>query len=138
MIANIHGRFTSYEVTIVASEDPLRSSVTATIDLASVDTGNETRDNHLRSADYFEVEKYPAMSYRSTGIRRTGDGWFVDGECRSPWTSRPSFSGNRHAGGHITPRQAGLAFVPEDGRTPEATPTGADGYARRVAANFLA
>lgn len=80
MIANIHGRFTSYEVSIVASEDPLRSSVTATIDLASVDTGNETRDNHLRSADYFEVEKYPTMSYRSIGIRRTGDGWFVDGE----------------------------------------------------------
>lgn len=80
MVAKVRGRFTSYEVAIVTSEDPLGSSVAATIDLASIDTGNETRDNDLRSANYFEVEKYPAMSYRSTGIRRTGDGWVTDGE----------------------------------------------------------
>jgi len=80
MVAKARGRFTSYDVTIVTSQDPLGSSVTATIDLASINTGNETRDNDLRSADYFEVEKYPAMSYRSTGIRRTGDGWVIDGE----------------------------------------------------------
>lgn len=52
----------------------------ATIDLASIDTGSEPRDNYLRSADYFEVEKYPTMSYRSAGIRRTDDGWVIDGE----------------------------------------------------------
>ena len=43
-----------------------------------------------------------------------------------------------HAGGHITPRQAGFALVPGDGRGPEGRPTGADGYARSVVANFLA
>jgi polyisoprenoid-binding protein YceI len=80
MISKTRGRFTSYDVTIVTSEDPLGSSVTATIDLASIDTGNEQRDNHLRSADYFGVEKYPTMSYRSTGIRQTDDGWVIDGE----------------------------------------------------------
>ena len=80
MISKLRGRFTSYDVTIVTSEDPLGSSVAATIDLASIDTGNEPRDNHLRSADYFEVETYPTMSYRSTGIRRTDDGWVIDGE----------------------------------------------------------
>ena len=80
MVSKVRGRFTSYDVTIVTSEDPRGSSVAATIDLASIDTGNEPRDNHLRSADYFEVEKYPTMSYRSTGIRRTGDGWVIDGE----------------------------------------------------------
>jgi polyisoprenoid-binding protein YceI len=80
MVSKARGRFTSYDVTIVTSEDPLGSSVAATIDLASIDTGNEPRDNHLRSADYFEVEKYPTMSYRSTGIRRTDDGWVIDGE----------------------------------------------------------
>src|SRR5712691_10624352 len=47
---------------------PTGSSVAATIDLPSIDTGNEPRDNHLRSADYFEVEKYPTMSYRSAGM----------------------------------------------------------------------
>jgi polyisoprenoid-binding protein YceI len=80
MISKARGRFTGYDVTIVASEDPLSSSVTATIDLASIDTGSEPRDNHLRSADYLEAEKYPTMSYRSTGVRRTGDGWVIDGE----------------------------------------------------------
>jgi polyisoprenoid-binding protein YceI len=80
MVSKARGRFTSYDVTIVTSEDPLASTVTATIDLASIDTGNEQRDNHLRSADYFEVEKYPTMSYRSTGIRQTDDGWVIDGD----------------------------------------------------------
>ena len=64
----------------MTSEDPLGSSVAATIDLASIDTGNEPRDNHLRSADYLEVERYPTLSYRSTGIRGTDDGWVIDGE----------------------------------------------------------
>jgi polyisoprenoid-binding protein YceI len=74
------GRFTSYDVTIVTSQDPPGSSVAATIDLPSIDTGNERRDNHLRSADFFEVETYPTMSYRSTGIRQTDDSWIIDGE----------------------------------------------------------
>jgi polyisoprenoid-binding protein YceI len=80
MISKVRGRFTSYDVTIVTSEDPLASSVTATIDLTSIDTGNEQRDNHLRSADYLEVEKYPTMTYRSTAMRRADDSWVVDGE----------------------------------------------------------
>ena len=80
MVSNTRGRFTNYDVTIVTSKDPLGSSVAATIDLESIDTGNQARDNHLRSADYLMVEKYPTMSYRSTDIRRTHDGWVIDGE----------------------------------------------------------
>ncbi len=80
MLTKVRGRFTRYDVTIVTSEDPLGSSVTATIDLTSIDTGYGPRDEHLRSADYLETEKYPTMSYRSTGVRRTGDGWVIDGE----------------------------------------------------------
>ncbi len=80
MISKVRGRFTGYDVTIVTGEDPLDSSVTATIDLASVDTGHEGRDNHLRSGDFFEVEEYPTMSYRSTGISRADAGWIIDGD----------------------------------------------------------
>lgn len=80
MVSKTRGRFTSYDVTLVTGEDPLDSTVTATIDLASIHTGFEMRDNHLRSADYFEIEKYPTMSYRSTGVRQSDDGWTVDGE----------------------------------------------------------
>lgn len=80
MVSNTRGRFTDYDVTIVMSDDPLLSTVSATVDLASIDTGFGMRDNHLRSADYFEVEQYPTMSYHSTGIRETEDGWVVDGD----------------------------------------------------------
>ncbi|GAA4590291.1 YceI family protein [Planotetraspora phitsanulokensis] len=80
MVGKVRGRFTGYDVTIVTGEDPLSSSVTATIDLASIDTGYERRDAYLRSIDYFEVDKHPTMSYRSTGVRRAVDEWLVDGE----------------------------------------------------------
>ncbi len=79
-VGKVRGRFTGHDITIVTSEDPLGSSVAATIDLASIDTGNGRRDDHLRSAAYFDVGTYPAMSYRSTGVRRAGDGWVVDGD----------------------------------------------------------
>jgi polyisoprenoid-binding protein YceI len=80
MVSKVRGKFTKYEVEIVTAENPLESSVTASIDLNSIDTGNPDRDNHLRSADFFEVEKYPAMTFRSTGIRPSGDDFILDGE----------------------------------------------------------
>jgi polyisoprenoid-binding protein YceI len=80
VISKVRGRFTGYDVTIVTGEDPRDSSVTATIDLASIATGNEKRDKHLRSGAYLDVGKYPTMSYRSTGVRPTGDALVVDGE----------------------------------------------------------
>jgi polyisoprenoid-binding protein YceI len=80
MLTTVRGRFTGHDVTIVTGESALDSSVAATIDLSSVDTGIQRRDNHLRSADFLEVEKYPTMGYRSGGIRPTDEGWIVDGE----------------------------------------------------------
>ena len=89
MVSNTRGRFTSFDVTIVAAGDPLRSSVTATIDLSSIDTGLEMRDEHLRSADYLDVEQYPTMSYRSAAVRPTDDGWVIDGELTLHGITRP-------------------------------------------------
>ena len=89
MVARVRGRFTGYDVTIVTSDDPLGSSVTASIDLASVETGYAPRDDSLRSADYFEVEKYPTMTYRSTGVRPADDAWIVDGELTVHGVTRP-------------------------------------------------
>jgi polyisoprenoid-binding protein YceI len=81
MVSKVRGQFTDFEGTIVTAEDPTASSVTATIKLDSIDTRNEQRDNHIRSADFFEVEKYPTMSYRSTGLVDNGNGtWTLDGE----------------------------------------------------------
>jgi polyisoprenoid-binding protein YceI len=89
MISTARGRFTDFDATIVTAEDPLRSSVTATIQLASIDTGLTMRDEHLRSADYLEVGTYPTMTYRSTGVRPSGDGWVVDGELTLHGVTRP-------------------------------------------------
>jgi len=80
MVSKVRGHFTKFEGRIVTAEDPAESSVTATIDLASIDTSNQQRDDHIRSADFFEVEKYPTMTYTSTGVRRDGDDLVLDGE----------------------------------------------------------
>ncbi|MEU5992855.1 YceI family protein [Spirillospora sp. NPDC047418] len=80
MVSKVRGRFGTVEGTIVTGGDPLDSSVTATIDLASIDTGIAKRDEHVRSADFLDAAKYPAMTYRSTGVRRDGDDFVLDGE----------------------------------------------------------
>jgi polyisoprenoid-binding protein YceI len=80
MISKVRGRFNAFEGQIVTATDPLRSSVTATIDLDSVDTANKQRDDHVRNADFLEVDKYPTMTYRSTGLRSDGDTLTLDGE----------------------------------------------------------
>jgi polyisoprenoid-binding protein YceI len=89
MVSKVRGHFTSFEGEIVTADDPLRSSVTATIDLASVDTSNQQRDDHIRNPDFFDVEKHPAMTYRSTEIRRDGDDYVLDGELTLKGITRP-------------------------------------------------
>ena len=69
MVSKVRGRFDKFEGTIITAEDPLASTVTASVDLSSINTGQEQRDAHIRSADFFEVEKYPEMTFVSTGIK---------------------------------------------------------------------
>jgi polyisoprenoid-binding protein YceI len=78
-LGKARGRFTSFDITIVTGADPFGSSVAATIELASIDTGNQRRDKHLRSAAFLAVDEHPTMNYRSTGIRHTDEGWVIDG-----------------------------------------------------------
>jgi len=80
MVSKVRGKFTTFEGEIVTGENPLDSRVTATIDLASIDTGNTDRDNHIRSADFFETDKNTTMTYTSTGVRVDGDDYVLDGE----------------------------------------------------------
>ena len=81
MVAKVRGRFGSFRGTIVIADDPLRSSVDVEIDVASIDTRDPARDNHLRSPDFFDAEQFPSMRYRSTGVSDDGRGrWRVDGE----------------------------------------------------------
>ena len=90
MVAKVRGHFETAEATIVVGEDPLQSSVTASIQTASVNTGVADRDNHLRSGDFFESEKYPTMGFRSTGLKSWDGGEFVlDGELTIKDVTKP-------------------------------------------------
>jgi polyisoprenoid-binding protein YceI len=80
MISKLRGRFTKFEGELVTGTDPLQSSVTASIDLDSVATGNDDRDNRIRSADFPDVANHPVMTWRSTSVREAGDQYIVDGE----------------------------------------------------------
>lgn len=80
MVSKVRGRFTDFDATIVTGVSPLESNVEATVALASIDTGNADRDAHVRSADFFDVERFPTLTYRSTAVRPDGDAFVVDGE----------------------------------------------------------
>jgi polyisoprenoid-binding protein YceI len=75
-LSKVRGRFNSFAGTVNIADDQLASSVEATIDLASVDTNNAQRDGHLQSADFFNAENSPQMTFRSTAVTTdslTGD-----------------------------------------------------------------
>ena len=80
MVSKVRGRFANFEGELVTGDDPLASSINATIDLNSIVTGDENRDAHLRSTDFFDVANHPTMTYRSTGLRPSRDGFVVEGE----------------------------------------------------------
>ena len=80
MVSKVRGRFAGFTGSLVTAEDPLASSVEATIDLASIDTGNADRDAHVRGTDFFDADQHPTMTFRSIGVRADGDGFVVDGE----------------------------------------------------------
>jgi polyisoprenoid-binding protein YceI len=80
MVSKVRGKFRNFSATIVTGENPLESTVTAEIDLNSIDTGQEQRDAHIRSADFFEVETYPTMTYQSTGVSPDRDDYILRGQ----------------------------------------------------------
>ena len=72
-LGTTHGKFNKFEGRIeVDREHPDNSSVTARIDVRSIDTGIVKRDNHLRSAEFFNVEKFPEMTFKSRSVKQTG------------------------------------------------------------------
>jgi polyisoprenoid-binding protein YceI len=72
-LSTTHGKFTKFNGKIeVDHEHPENSSVTAQIDVRSVDTRIKKRDDHLRSAEFFNAEKYPQITFKSRGVKQTG------------------------------------------------------------------
>lgn len=80
-LSQVTGKFSSFNVEIVYDEkDVTKSSVTATIKAESIDTGIEGRDKHLRTADFFEVEKYPEITFTSKRVEKKGKNLSVVGD----------------------------------------------------------
>lgn len=80
LMSKVRGSFTTFSGEIQVAPSPLDSAVTATIDLGSVDTRNSDRDAHLRSADFFSVEKESTMTFASTALREHGDDFVATGD----------------------------------------------------------
>lgn len=74
MVSKVKGAFQKFNASVEADPNNLTTAnIDFTIDVASIDTRNNDRDNHLRSADFFDVEKYPTMTFKSTKIVKTDD-----------------------------------------------------------------
>ncbi|GLZ56614.1 YceI family protein [Micromonospora parva] len=90
MVSKVRGEFNEATATITVAEDPLQSSVVATIQAASVDTTQADRDAHLRSAEFLDAEKFPTLEFRSTGVKsRRGSEFVLTGELTIKDVTRP-------------------------------------------------
>ena len=89
MVSKVRGYFRDFSGEITTAEDPAQSTVTATIDMDSIDTRQEQRDAHIRSADFFDVGNHTVMTFRSTGVRTDGADWHVDGELTLKGITKP-------------------------------------------------
>ena len=90
MVSKTRGQFPVVSGSITIGENPADSTVEVSIDASGVETGDERRDEHLRSADFFDVEQYPTISFRSTRVTPAAAGHFdVDGDLTVRGVTRP-------------------------------------------------
>ena len=90
MVTTVRGQFTEFSGTAhVDAATPANSSVTLTIRTASVDTGSADRDGHLRSADFFDAEAHPEITFVSTAVARDGADWEITGDLTISGTTKP-------------------------------------------------
>jgi polyisoprenoid-binding protein YceI len=89
MISKVRGTFGLKSATLIAPANPLEAKVEASVDVTSVDTKDEGRDNHLRSADFFDAENHPTMEFRSTGVRVQDGDFLVDGDLTIRGVTKP-------------------------------------------------
>ncbi len=104
MVSKVRGRFENFSGAIVVAKDGT-PSVSAEIAVDSVSSGNEQRDGHIKAADFFDVEKYPTATFKSTGVRADGDKYALDGEFTLKGVTKPVtldlvFNGTNPGMGH--------------------------------------
>ena len=90
MVTTVRGAFKEFEGTAhVDTANPADSKVELTIKADSIDTGVADRDAHLRSADFFEIESHPEITFTSTNVERDGDDWTITGDLTITGTTKP-------------------------------------------------
>jgi polyisoprenoid-binding protein YceI len=126
-LAKVRGRFERFEAALTVGETIAETSITATIDLGSINTNNADRDAHLQSTDFFSTGEHPEMIFVSTGIIGAGDSWKLSGDITLNGVTKPitfdvefngvelfTPTGNHHAGftatGTIKRSQFGIEF----------------------------
>ena len=81
MFTNVSGKFTTYEATITTEDDDFtKSNIHFSADIASIDTNNADRDNHLKSADFFDADNNPKLTFVSSSLVKSGDDYELTGE----------------------------------------------------------
>jgi len=90
MVTKVRGQFDEFEGNAhIDTEDPAKSTVAVTIQTASVSTGQAQRDGHLKSADFFDVETYPQITFASTDVQRDGTDWSITGDLTINAVTKP-------------------------------------------------
>jgi polyisoprenoid-binding protein YceI len=89
MVSKVRGYFREFSGEIVTAQDPTQSVVTATINMDSIDTRQEQRDAHIRSADFFDVGNHTEMTFRSTSVKTDGGDWTVEGDLTIKGITKP-------------------------------------------------
>jgi polyisoprenoid-binding protein YceI len=89
-ISNVHGRFGKVAATLVYDQaDVTKSTVTATIGVSTVDTGEDARNNHLKTPDFFDIANFPTATFTSTSVTKTGNGLQVNGNLTLHGVTQP-------------------------------------------------
>jgi polyisoprenoid-binding protein YceI len=89
MVSKVRGKFAQFDVQIVTAPEPLNSTVTVSVDTASVDTGNQTRDDDLRSERFLDTDNHPQMTFKSTSVTPDGDKYKVAGDLTIRGVTKP-------------------------------------------------
>jgi polyisoprenoid-binding protein YceI len=89
VVSKVRGRFDKFEATIITAENPLASSVEATIEAGSINTVQEQRDAHIRSADFLDAENHPNITFVSRGLRPSGKNFSLDGDLTIRGVTKP-------------------------------------------------
>ena len=88
-ISKVRGTFEKFDVTVVTAENPADSTVTASVEIASVNTNQKDRDAHLKTSDFFLADEFPTMTFKSTKISANGDDLVIEGDLTLRGVTKP-------------------------------------------------